>query len=57
MFKLRKMTIRAGFVVLTALAMILASSYAPSQVLALGTAPSLGAAMPASARACSAHWR
>ena len=45
MFKLRKMTIRAGFVVLAALAMILASSYAPSQVLAAGgTAPSLGAA-------------
>jgi hypothetical protein len=37
------MTIRAGFVVLIALAMILASSYAPSQVLA-ATAPSLGAA-------------
>lgn len=43
MFKLCRMTIRAGFVVLIALAMILASSYAPSQVLA-ATAPSLGAA-------------
>jgi hypothetical protein len=43
MFKLCKMTIRAGFVVLIALAMVFASSYAPSQVLA-ATAPSLGAA-------------
>jgi hypothetical protein len=43
MFKFCKMTVRAGFVVLTALAMILATSYAPSPVLA-ATAPSLGAA-------------
>jgi hypothetical protein len=45
MFKLvnGKMTIRAGFVVLTALAMVFASSYAPSQVLA-ATAPGLGVA-------------
>ncbi|MCX6000204.1 MAG: ice-binding family protein [Chloroflexi bacterium] len=44
MRKLCRTVIRAGFVVLTALAMILASGYAPSQVLAAGTAPSLGAA-------------
>jgi hypothetical protein len=35
---------RGALVVLTALAMILAGSYAPSQVLAAGTAPGLGVA-------------
>jgi len=44
MFKLSKWTKWPGFAVLMALAIILASSYAPSQVLAIGTAPSLGAA-------------
>jgi hypothetical protein len=44
MFKLCKMTIRVGFAALMALAMVLASSYAPSQVLADVTAPSLGTA-------------
>jgi hypothetical protein len=43
MSKLYKMTVRAGFIVLAALAIVLASSYAPSQVLA-ATAPSLGVA-------------
>jgi hypothetical protein len=43
MFSCVKMPVRVGLVVLTALAMLFAISYAPSQVLA-ATAPSLGAA-------------
>ena len=46
MFKLCKMTVVAVLVVFTTLAMIFtgSSSYAPGQVLALGTAPTLGVA-------------